>query len=44
MNDCFYKFMERNPDISVRKAEDLSVSRDQRLKIEDADTYFNLLK
>lgn len=42
--DWFYKFLQRNPDISVRKAEGLSLARAQGLTREDADAYFNLLK
>lgn len=42
--DWFYKFLKRNPDISVRKSEGLSLSRAQGLTREDADAYFNLLK
>lgn len=42
--DWFYKFLQRNPDISVRKAEGLSLSRAQGLTREDADAYFNILK
>lgn len=42
--DWFYKFLERNPDIVVRKAEGLSLARAQGLTKEDAKNYFDLLK
>lgn len=42
--DWFCKFLQRNPNIYVSKAEGLSLSRAQGLTRKDTNTYFNLLK
>jgi hypothetical protein len=36
--------MRRRPEISVRRAEGISLSRDQGMNKEDTSNYFDLLK
>jgi hypothetical protein len=43
-NDWFASFMRRHPEISVRRAEGVSLSRDQGMNKEDSRNYFDLLK
>jgi hypothetical protein len=42
--DWFASFMRRHSEISVRKAEGMSVSRAQEMNKEETPKYFDLLK
>jgi hypothetical protein len=42
--DWFAPFMRRHPETSVRRAEGISLSRDQGMNKEDTRKYFDLLK
>lgn len=42
--DWLNMFLKRNPDLSVRKAEGVSLSRCQGMNRDEVNTYFNLLE
>lgn len=42
--DWLYSFMERNPNLSIRKAEGLSVARAQGMNRKDVKNYFDVLE
>jgi hypothetical protein len=44
VKDWFASFMRRHSEISVRKAEGISLSRAQEMNIEQTPKYFDLLK
>lgn len=41
--DCFLSFMVRNPTMSIRKAENVSIRRANVMNREDMNTFFEIL-